>query len=79
MSSISGFTKIAQYLTHPLVLIGFVLMLVFGTYKQLIKSGLLTQTSKSESSKIIKLMLQYGFWLGMIIVLVGFTLQLGTM
>jgi hypothetical protein len=78
MESMAGFAKIAQYLTHPLVLIGFVLMLVFGTYKQLIKSGLLAQTSKAESSKIIKLMLQYGFWLGLIIVLTGFTLQLLT-
>ncbi|MBD3324355.1 hypothetical protein GF339_07200 [candidate division KSB3 bacterium] len=72
----SGFASIAQYLTHPLVLIGFVLMLVFGVHKQLMKSGLLTPLSQRESTKIVKLMLRYGFWLGLILLLAGFTLQL---
>lgn len=76
MQGMTGFSQVAQYLTHPLVLIGFVLMLVFGTYKQLIKSGLLAQISQTQSSKIIKLMIQYGFCLGVLIVLLGFTLQL---
>ncbi|PID60413.1 hypothetical protein CSB45_00375 [candidate division KSB3 bacterium] len=76
MESMSGFAKIAQYLTHPLVLIGFVLMLVFGIHRQLMKSGLLAQTTRRGSEGIIKLMLQYGFWLGLILILAGFTLQL---
>ena len=67
--------KIAQYLTHPLALIGFVLMLVFGMHKEIVKSGLLPQVSKKDGSEIIKLILRYGFWLGLVLVLAGFLLQ----
>lgn len=72
----SGFAKVAQYLTHPLVLIGFVLMLVFGIHRQILQSGLLPQVSKKAGADIIKTIVLYGFWLGLILVLVGFTLQL---
>jgi len=56
---ITGFDKVAQYLTHPLVLVGFVLMLVFGIHSQLMKSGLLSKVDKKDSSEIIKLLLRY--------------------
>ncbi|MCW5205873.1 tetratricopeptide repeat protein [Desulfobulbus sp. F5] len=72
---ITGFEKIAQYLTHPLALIGFVLMLVFGMHKEIVKSGLLPQVSKKDGSEILKLILRYGFWLGLVLVLAGFLLQ----
>ncbi|CAK8724529.1 hypothetical protein LDFHOB_14540 [Candidatus Electronema aureum] len=72
---ISGFAKVAQYLTHPLALVGFVLMLVFGMHKEIVKSGLLPQVSKKDGSEILKLILRYGFWLGLVLVLAGFLLQ----
>ncbi|CAK8712998.1 MAG: Tetratricopeptide repeat-containing protein [Candidatus Electronema aureum] len=72
---ITGFEKVAQYLTHPLALIGFVLMLVFGMHKEIVKSGLLPQVSKKDGSEILKLILRYGFWLGLVLVLAGFLLQ----
>mgnify|MGYP001815937130 CR=1 FL=1 len=46
--NIAGFEKIAQYLTHPLVLVGFVLMLAYGIHWQLMKSGLLSQVTKKS-------------------------------
>lgn len=76
MNEISGFGKVAAYLTHPLVLVGFVMMLVFGIHKQLLKSGVLQPLSKKESGAVVKLMLKYGFVLGLIIMLIGLALQL---
>jgi protein O-GlcNAc transferase len=67
--NITGFEKIAPYLTHPLVLVGFVLMLVFGIHSRLMKSGLLRQVNQKDSGLIIRLFLRYGFWLGLVLVL----------
>ncbi len=70
----AGFEKIAPYLTHPLVLVGFVLLLAYGIHWQLMKSGLLSQVSKKDSSLIIRLFLRYGFWLALTLLLAGFGL-----
>jgi tetratricopeptide (TPR) repeat protein len=72
--NITGFEKIAKYLAVPLVLVGFALMLVFGIHDKLIASGLLTQVSAGDSSEIIKLMLHYGFQLGLCATVLGFAL-----
>jgi len=56
------------------VLVGFALMLVFGIHDKLIASGLLTQVSAGDSSEIIKLMLRYGFQLGLCVTILGFGL-----
>ena len=53
--NISGFEKIAPYLTHPLVLVGFVLLLAYGIHWQLMKSGLLRQVTQKDSGLIIRL------------------------
>ncbi|MGD0512671.1 MAG: hypothetical protein ABSA29_05175 [Terriglobales bacterium] len=60
-TSIEEFSKVAPYLTNPLVLVGFVLWLVFEIYKVLIKSGILTPVSKATSGKIVRLILNQGF------------------
>ncbi|WLE96731.1 MAG: hypothetical protein QTN59_18865 [Candidatus Electrothrix communis] len=72
--SLPDFGKISRYLTHPLVLIGFVFMLIFGIHETLISSGLLSQVDSSGSGEIIKLFLHYGFWLGLILAVLGFGL-----
>ncbi|WP_420208481.1 tetratricopeptide repeat protein [Candidatus Electronema sp. JC] len=68
---IAGFGAIAPYLTHPLVLVGFVLMLAFGIHSQLMKSGLLRQVNQKDSGLIIRLFLRYGFWLALTLLLAG--------
>ncbi|CAK8724864.1 Tfp pilus assembly protein PilF [Candidatus Electrothrix aarhusensis] len=73
--NITGFDKVAPYLTNPLVLVGFVLMLAYGIHWQLMKSGLLTQATKKDSALIIRIFLRYGFWLALVLVLAGFGLQ----
>ncbi len=71
----AGFEKIAPYLSSPLVLAGFGLMLAYRIHWQLMKSGLLRQVSRKDSSLIIRLFLRYGFWLALILLLAGFGLQ----
>ena len=72
--NLAGFEKIAKYLAVPLVLVGFVLMLVFGIHSELIKSGLLPQVSQEDAGVIIRLMLHYGFQLGLSVTVLGFGL-----
>lgn len=69
------FALIASYLTHPLVLIGFVLMLVFEIHKLLLNTGILPVLTKKEGSRITRLLLKYGFWLGVTVLLLGGGLQ----
>jgi hypothetical protein len=72
---ITSFAEIAQYLTHPLILTGFTLMLFFGLLNKLLKSGILGKVSQQASGKIVTIFLRYGFWLALLVVLLGFSLQ----
>jgi hypothetical protein len=74
LPSIGEFSKVAPYLTNPLVLIGFVLLLVFGIHRALIKSGILPPVSKTESAKIVRLLLHYGFIVALLLIFLGFGL-----
>ncbi len=60
---IIGFEKIAPYLTHPLVLVGFVVMLAFGIHKVIVQSKLLSKINSKDSGMIIKLILLLGLFL----------------
>ena len=73
--NLAGFEKIAPYLSSPLVLAGFVLMLAYGIHWQLMKSGLLRPVTRKDSGLIIRLFLRYGFWLALVLLLAGFGLQ----
>lgn len=73
-SSIGDFAKVAPYLTNPLVLIGFALLLFFGIHRTLIKSGILPPVSKTSSSTIVRLLLHYGFIVALLLILSGFGL-----
>ena len=74
-NTISDFGPIAPYLIQPLVLVGFVLMLVFSIHKQLLKAGIIPKLDKQQGGRIVELILRYGFWLGVLIVLAGFGLK----
>ena len=69
--NLAGFEKIAPHLSSPLILVGFVMMLAYGIHRQLMKSGQLTQVSKKDSGIIIQLILRYGFWLALTLLVVG--------
>ncbi len=70
-----SFDKIAKFLKHPLVLVGFGLMLFFGVQNKLIDKGIIPQLTQQDGSIIAQLLLSYGFWLGVLIMLLGFGLQ----
>ena len=69
---IIAFEHIAPFLTQPLVLVGFVLMMVFSIHKQLLKAGILPKLNQQQGSRIVGLLLRYGFILGLLITLLGF-------
>jgi len=70
--NISAFEHIAPFLTQPLVLVGFVLMLVFSIHKQLLKAGIIPKLDKQQGGRIVELLLRYGFLLGLVMMLLGF-------
>ena len=54
---LSNFGKIAKYLKHPLILMGFVLMLVFSVHDKLLEKGIIPTLSADQGSVIVQLML----------------------
>lgn len=70
-----GFAQYAQYLQHPLTLVGFVLLLFFGVHRALLRSGIIPPLTKSSGSKLVHALLRYGFIIALVIILVGFALE----
>jgi hypothetical protein len=73
-STVEMFVDIAPYLTDPLVLVGFALMLIFGVHRTLIKSSILKPLSAASSNRVVRLLLHYGFAIAIILTLFGFGL-----
>ncbi len=69
------FSTVAPYLSNPLVLVGFALMLLFGVQKQLLTAGVLPQLKQREAGAVVRLVLRYGFWIGVLVVVLGIGLQ----
>lgn len=74
-SSPSAFEKIAPYLKHPLVLVGFVLFLFFGVHRQLIESRIIQPLDPKASSAVVLAILEYGFWIALAVIMLGIGLQ----
>ena len=66
------FAKVAPHLANPLVLVGFVLLLVFGIHWTLIKSKILLPVPVEESSVLARIVLRYGFVIALLIIVAGF-------
>lgn len=69
------FAKIAPFLTNPLVLIGFSLFLFVGLVKQLIKAGIISKVTKEAGGGIIRVLLDYSFYLAFLVIILGFILE----
>jgi hypothetical protein len=67
-----GFSTIAQYLDHPLFLIGFCLALLFGIFAALIRAGLFASLSKYQSIAVINQIVKYGFAAAIVVIVLGF-------
>jgi hypothetical protein len=72
---LDAFAKIAIYLKDPLVLSGFVVFLGFLGLRQLLKSGVIPVLQQGQGFRILRLLLSYGFVLGLAIVLLGMGLK----
>jgi tetratricopeptide (TPR) repeat protein len=75
VEDIKLFTELAPYLTQPLVLIGFVLLLAFGVHRALIKSGIIPPVGPRTGGRIVQAILRYGFWLAVLVIVLGFSLK----
>jgi tetratricopeptide (TPR) repeat protein len=64
-----------QGIYHPLVLIGFGLVLLFGIYRGLLKAGLLKPLSSSNSYQILRLIFDHSFILIFLLIGLGFGLE----
>jgi len=73
---LQAFKGIARYLRHPLVLVGFVLLLFFGIHRSLITAGIIPELPKEEASGVVHALLQFGFWIALSVIVLGFALQL---
>jgi hypothetical protein len=69
------FDKIAPTLTHPLVLIGFCIMLFFGVLRVMTSAGILPALSKGVAGDVIRIIIKYGFALAVLIIVLGFSLE----
>ena len=69
------FAKIAPYLQDPLVLIGFVVFLFLSFARYLVKRGIFPQLPQKGAITILKLILTYGFIIGILIIGLGFGLK----
>ena len=73
MEYLQYFEKVAPHLANPLVLVGFVLLLVLSIHRTLIKSKILQPVSKRASGQLVRLLLHYGFLIALTIIVAGFT------
>lgn len=69
------FATIAPFLTHPLVLTGFVSMLFFGLLKTLLKAGIMPELTQATGGAVVKLLVKYGFIIALTITLLGFGIE----
>lgn len=69
------FSKFAPYLKDPLVLVGFVVFVGFLFAKRLLASGIIPPVGAGRGAAIIRLLMHYGFIIGLLIVLLGFGLK----
>lgn len=67
--------NVIPYLDNPLSLVGFGLLLLFGLYRVLIKSGILPPVSPEEGSIILRQFLKHGFVLIALLIVLGFGLE----
>lgn len=54
------------------MLVGFCLFLLFGTYRVLLNARLLTPLSQNQSSAVVRLVLKHGFWISILVIVLGF-------
>jgi hypothetical protein len=75
MAGFESFAGIAPYLAHPLVLVGFGVLLVFAVHRSLIKSGIIPPLEPRTGGRVVQTLLRYGFIIAALLILLGFGLE----
>jgi hypothetical protein len=73
--SANFFEQIAPYLKDPLILIGFFLFIGFLFLRTLVTKGVIPTLQKNQGYNILKLILLYGFIIGLLLIGLGFGLK----
>jgi hypothetical protein len=79
VGSVGQFSKVAPYLRDPLVLIGFFLFLAFLFTRTLLKKGIIPRLPPTAGFRILKTILLYGFVIGLLLIILGFSLKYAEM
>jgi hypothetical protein len=74
MPELGGFAQLAPYLTHPLVLAGFGLLLFFALLRAVLRSKVMPTVSRSAGGRALLSLLRYGFVLALVVIVLGFAL-----
>jgi hypothetical protein len=69
------FSQIAPFLKDPLILVGFFLFLSFLFAKIILARGVVPELSKILGYKVLRLILVFGFIIGLLLILLGFGLK----
>lgn len=75
INELSSFEKIVPYLKDPLVLIGFFLFVSFMLLRTLVTRGIIPTLQQGQGYNIIRLILLYGFIIGLLLIGLGFGLK----
>ncbi len=70
------FKDIAPFLQHPLVLVGFVILLFSGILTALLKAGILPSLPEKTVGDVVKRILNYAFILALLVIVLGFWEQM---
>jgi hypothetical protein len=72
------FEKIAPFLTDPLVLIGFSLLLVTSVFRAILSTtgrGLLPRLTRTDGAEVVFRLMRYLFWLAVLLIVLGFAVK----
>jgi hypothetical protein len=72
MDQLKGFARVAPYLSDPLVLVGFALLLLFMLFRSLIGSGLIPVLEQEAGGRVVESILDYGFYVVALVIALGF-------
>ncbi|MEM9824044.1 MAG: PDZ domain-containing protein [Bacteroidota bacterium] len=71
----SIFKFFESLLTNPFLLIGLVLFMVLGIHRLILRLGLIPPLSAQQGHETLLRILQYGFWIAIVTVILGIGLQ----
>src|SRR5262249_36059049 len=74
MQGTEAFSNVAPYLTNPLVLLGFLLLLVFAVQRALLGAGIIPQLAQRTGGRVVQSLLRYGFVIALVVIILGFLL-----